>query len=185
MFGLFRKKPPQEAQPEEEPKALPEPKPETEESADDKVLKDAVEAMLVEQASAEVEVPSESEPEPQAEPEPGPPMNVIGTDMRIGGSISTKSAVLVLGEIEGNVAGLSVTVEEDGVIRGDVAATDDVVVRGSVVGNMGVDGKLTITSTGRVEVGVKARAIAIEEGGELRGRCTMSSGASGLSAVSA
>lgn len=179
MFGLFRKKQPEETQPEEEPKALPEPSPDPQESAEDKVLKDAVEAMLVEQASSEVDAPAESEPEPRA------PMNVIGTDMRIAGSISSKSGVLVLGEVEGNVAGLTVTVEEDGVIKGDVAATDDVVVRGSVVGNMGVDGKLTITPTGTVEGGVKARSIAIEEGGELRGRCTMSTGASGLSAVSA
>ena len=181
MFGLFRKKQPEEAQPEEEPKALPEASPSPEESAEDKVLKDAVEAMLVEQASAEVEASTTPEPKP----EPGPPMNVIGADMRIAGSISTKSAVLVLGEIEGNVAGTTVTVEEDGVIKGDVAAADDVVVRGSVVGDMGVDGKLTITPTGTVEGGVKARSIAIEEGGELRGRCTMSRGASGLSAVSA
>lgn len=180
MFGLFRKKP-QEAQPEEEPKALPEPSPEPRESDEDKVLKDAVEAMLVEQASAEVEAPATPEPEP----EPEPRMNVIGTDMRIAGSISSKSGVLVLGEIEGNVAGVTVTVEADGVIKGDVAASDDVVVRGSVVGNMGVDGKLTITPTGTVEGGVNARSIAIEEGGELRGRCTMSRGASGLSAVSA
>ncbi|MCR9164904.1 MAG: polymer-forming cytoskeletal protein [Nannocystaceae bacterium] len=167
MFGLFRKKQPQEAQTEEEPKALPEPSSTPSESAEDKVLKDAVEAMLVEQASAEVEAPAPSAPEP------GPATNVIGADMHIAGSLASTSAIVVLGEIEGNVAGTAVTVEEDGAIKGDIAATADVTIRGSVVGNLGVDGKLTISPTGRVEGGVEARAIAIDEGGELRGRCMM------------
>lgn len=134
--------------------------------------------MLVEQAQSE-------DPTPEPEPEPGPPMNVIGADTKIGGSLSTQSAVLVLGEIEGDVSAVTVTVEEDGVVRGDVTTKEDVTVRGKVFGNMAVDGKLTITATGSVAGGVKARAIAIEEGGELRGRCSMSGDSSGLSVVSA
>jgi len=180
MFEFFRRKNPEETQPEGEQKALPEVSGEGSEehaadSEEDQVLKDAVEAMLVEQA----------QPDPTPEPEPGPALNVIGPDTKIGGSLSTQSAVLVLGEIEGNVGAVSVTVDEDGVIRGDVTTKEDAIVRGKIFGNMIVDGKLTIMPTGRVTGGVKARAIAIEEGGELHGRCSMTGGGSSLSVVSA
>ena len=177
MFEFFRRKNAQETQPEGEQKALPEASEEAgvADSEEDQVLKDAVEAMLVEQAR----------PDPAPAPKPGPPLNVVGPDTKIGGSLSTHSGVLVLGEIEGNVGAVSVTVDDDGVIRGDVTTKEDATVRGMIFGNMIVDGKLTITATGSVTGGVKARAIAIEEGGELRGRCSMTGGASNLSVVSA
>ncbi len=180
MFEFFRRKNAQEPTPDEEQKALPETTGDGEGTPDDEVLKDAVEAMLVSQADGEVD----DDPIPEPELEAGSSINVIGADTKIGGAIETQSPVHVLGEVEGNINCTSVTVDDDGIVRGDIVASGDVSIRGKVLGNMAVDGKLTITSKGSVTGSVKARAIAIEEGGELRGRCSMST-SSNLSVVSA
>lgn len=205
MFEFFRRKPDSNAEGESE--ASPEDAPDSSETGDSEV-KDAVEAMLREQAeaSAEMQIPdleadveldaaAKSEPEPDpgpkfesepiAKPKLGDSVNVIGSDTKITGDMSTKNPVLVLGEIEGDVEAESVTVEADGAIRGDVKTKNDVIVRGTIFGALVVEGKLTITSSGSVTGGVQAKAIAIEEGGELRGRCSMAAGSSSLSVVSA
>ena len=173
MFEFLRRKNAPAAEPDGETKALPEAA-EAEaaevENDDDKVLKGAVEAMLVDQA-----VP---EPEPDPEPEPKPDfgtVNVIGSDTRIDGSLSTRTEVHLLGEIDGDVECVSLTVEAEAGIRGDVTAARNVVIRGKVVGNLVVAGKLTITDTGSVAGIVKARSMTIDEGAELSGRCSMSS----------
>ncbi len=170
MFEFLRRKNAPAAEPDGETKALPEAaEAEAEavaENDDDKVLKGAVEAMLVDQA-----VP---EPEPEPEPDFGT-VNVIGSDTRIDGSLSTRTEVHLLGEIDGDVECVSLTVEAEAGIRGDVTAAQNVVIRGKVVGNLVVDGKLTITDTGSVAGIVRARSMTIDEGAELSGRCSMSS----------
>lgn len=162
MFEFLRRKNAPDPQPDGEVKALAEAPPE-DENADDKVLKGAVEAMLVDQAV----------PEPQAEPEPGPPMNVIGADTRVDGSVITRSAVRLLGEVDGDVECISVTIEEDAEIRGDVTAVEDVVVHGTIVGDLIVHGMLTVSATGRITGAVDARSITVAEGGMLCGHCSV------------
>jgi len=174
MFEFLRRKNTPAPEADGETKALPEategqaepPEPEPD---DDAVLRGAVEAMLVDQA-----VP---EPEPEPEPEPGG-INIIGPDTRIDGSLSTRTAVHLLGEIDGNVDCISLTVETEAGIRGDVTAAENVVVRGKIVGNLAVEGKLTVTETGSVAGLIRARSMTIDEGAELSGRCSMSSSAS-------
>ncbi len=171
MFEFLRRKNAPDPEPESETKALPaaEGADATEgdsEPENDNVLKGAVEAMLVDQAVSE----SESEPKPDFGT-----INVIGSDTRIDGSLSTRTAVHLLGEIDGNVDCISLTVEKDAGIRGDVTASESVVVHGKVVGNLVVDGKLTVTDTGSVAGLVRARSMEIDDGAELTGRCSLSS----------
>ncbi|MGH1342839.1 MAG: bactofilin family protein [Nannocystales bacterium] len=175
MFEFLRRKNAPTPEAEDETKALPaageagEAVESEAESEDDVVLKDAVEAMLVDQA-----VP---EPEPEPEPDFGT-VNVIGSDTRIDGSLTTRTEVHLLGKIDGDVECISLTVEADAGVHGDVTATQNVVVRGKVVGNLMVEGKLTITDTGSVAGVVQARSMTIDDGAELSGRCSMSSSAS-------
>lgn len=170
MFEFLRRKNTPAPETDGETKALPEATdggPDDEpEDEDDKVLKGAVEAMLVDQA-----VP---EPEPEPEPDFGT-VNVISSDTRIDGSLSTRAAVQLRGEIDGDVDCVSLTVEADAGIRGDVTATEDVVVHGKIVGNLAVQGKLTVTDTGSVAGIVRARSMTFDEGAQLSGRCSMSS----------
>lgn len=168
MFEFLRRKSAPAPEPDGETKALPAAAPETPAEADvDQVLKGAVEALLVDQATPESE--SESEPEPEPEPDFGT-VNVIDSGTRIDGSLTTMAPVHLLGEIDGAVECVSLTVEENAGIRGDVTAAENVVVRGKIVGELVVDGKLTITDTGSVEGIVRARSLEIDEGAELSGR---------------
>lgn len=162
MFEFLRRKSAPAPEPDGETKALPAAAAEASAEPDvDQVLKGAVEALLVDQAI----------PEPEAEPEPAfGTINVIGSGTRIDGSLTTVAPVHLLGEIDGAVQCVSLTVEENAGIRGDVTAAEDVVVRGKIVGELVVDGKLTITDTGSVEGIVRARSLEIDEGAELSGR---------------
>lgn len=164
MFEFLRRKNAPVPEPDGETKALPE-APAEDEGVDDSVLKGAVEAMLVDQAVTE----EERAPEIDS----GPPMNVIGADTRVEGSIVTRSVVRVLGEIDGDLECVAVTIEEDAEIRGDVTAVEDVVVHGTIVGDLVVHGKLTISATGRVTGRVDALSISVVDGAELHGHCSV------------
>ncbi len=98
---------------------------------------------------------------------------MICADTKVSGSMETRSPVVVAGVVDGDLTCGVLTLEEGGEIRGDVRANGDVVVRGTVTGNMDVDGKLTIAPTGRIQGDVSGHAIVIDDGGELRGRCSM------------
>ncbi len=174
MFEFLRRKNGPDPEPQGETKALPA-APAHSDPNDDEVLQGAVEAMLVDQAIPEPELDAEPEPEPQ--PVYGS-INVIGSDTRIDGSLSTQTSIHLLGEIEGNVECVSLTLEQGARIRGDVTAAKSVLVRGQIVGNLVVDGKLTVTDTGSVAGLVRARSMAIEEGAELLGHCSMAASAS-------
>lgn len=163
MFEFLRRKNDPAPEPDGETKALPAST--SSEPDEDSVLKGAVEAMLVDQA-----IP---EPLLEAEPERGT-VNIIGADTRIDGSLTTQAAVRLLGEIDGNVDCISLTVEAEAGVTGDVTAAQSVVVRGKIVGNLIVHGKLTITDTGVVAGVVKARSVAVDDGAKLLGRCSMS-----------
>jgi cytoskeletal protein CcmA (bactofilin family) len=176
MFEFLRRKNGPDPEPKGETKALPAAPAQSTEH-DDKVLQGAVEAMLVDQAIPEPELDAEPEPEPEPQPVYGS-INVIGSDTRIDGSLSTQTAIHLLGEIEGNVECVSLTLEQGARIRGDVTAAKSILVRGKIVGNLVVDGKLTVTDTGSVAGLVRARSMAIEEGAELLGHCSMASFAS-------
>lgn len=166
MFEFLRRKSAPAPEPDGETKALPAAAAEASAEPDvDQVLKGAVEALLVDQAIPE----PDAEPEPEPEPAFGT-INVIGSGTRIDGSMTTLAPVHLLGEIDGAVQCVSLTVEENAGIRGDVTAAEDVVVRGKIVGELVVDGKLTITDTGSVEGIVRARSLEIDEGAELSGR---------------
>lgn len=168
MFEFLRRKNAPAPEPDGEIKALNAAAPEAPDEPDvDQVLKGAVEALLVDEAIPEPEL--EAEPEREPEPDFGT-VNVIDSGTRIDGSLSTLAAVHLLGEIDGAVECVSLTVEEHAGVRGDVTAAADVVVRGKIVGDLLVDGKLTIAETGSVAGIVRARSLAIEEGAELSGR---------------
>jgi len=160
MFDFLRTKP---TSPESE--AFPEQQPE--EGGADSAVGMALQAALIEQA----EVEPEEEPEPEPESIAG--VTTIAADTTIGGSIETESPVLVLGVVGGDLTCGVLTVQSNGEVAGDVRAEGDVVVRGVVTGSIEARGKLTIASTGRVIGDVHAHAIVLDEGGELRGRCTM------------
>jgi cytoskeletal protein CcmA (bactofilin family) len=106
-----------------------------------------------------------------------PGYTYIGDGMEIKGSVSTASSLAVAGFIEGDVnsAG-NVQVYADAVIQGSVSA-QGVTVAGTIEGNVTASGRLHIGKTGKVTGDVEVKALQVEEGGALLGRCKMTGGA--------
>ncbi|OCT11161.1 hypothetical protein A8709_05625 [Paenibacillus pectinilyticus] len=106
-------------------------------------------------------------------------MNPNTTDTLIGegtsfeGRIKSEASIRIEGGITGDIdcAG-DVIIGEHGVVKSNIAARD-VVLAGSVQGNITTKGKLTITSTGSLHGNISAASFIIEEGGVFQGSSKM------------
>ncbi|HMF43493.1 MAG TPA: polymer-forming cytoskeletal protein [Polyangia bacterium] len=99
--------------------------------------------------------------------------NIIGRSCTIRGDLAAEGAFRVDGTIDGSVEShASVVVGEAGVIRGGVRGTD-VVIAGTVQGDVICDGHLEILAKGTVEGDIEAKSMRIETGGIFRGTSRM------------
>jgi cytoskeletal protein CcmA (bactofilin family) len=99
--------------------------------------------------------------------------NVIGRTCLIRGDLAAEGAFRIDGTIEGSVdSHASVTVGESGVVRGGVRGSD-VVIAGTVQGDVTCSGHLEILATGKVEGDIAARSMRIETGGVFCGTSRM------------
>ena len=99
--------------------------------------------------------------------------NVLGRSCTLRGDLSADGAFRIDGTIEGSVESrAAVVVGESGVVRGGVRGTD-VVVAGSVIGDVVCSGHLEILAKGRIEGDISARSMRIETGGVFRGTSSM------------
>jgi cytoskeletal protein CcmA (bactofilin family) len=108
-------------------------------------------------------------------------MNPNTTDTLIGegttfeGRIKSEASIRIEGGITGDIecAG-DVIIGEHGVVKSNITARD-VVLAGSMQGNIITKGKLTITSTGSLQGNISSASIIIEEGGLFQGNSKMES----------
>ena len=99
--------------------------------------------------------------------------NIIGRSCTIRGDLAADGAFRIDGTIEGSVdSHASVTVGESGVVRGGVRGSD-VVIAGTVQGDVTCTGHLEILATGKVEGDIAARSMRIETGGVFCGTSRM------------
>jgi len=99
--------------------------------------------------------------------------NVIGRTCLIRGDLAAEGAFRIDGTIEGSVEShASVTVGEAGVVRGCVRGSD-VVIAGTVQGDVTCSGHLEILAKGKVEGDIEARSMRIETGGVFCGTSRM------------
>ena len=97
---------------------------------------------------------------------------VIGTDTVIQGTVSSKGSLRVDGKIEGGITEAdSVVIGETGDVQGDVAARA-VVVGGKVIGNITAS-SIEILTEASIHGDIKTAALAISEGANFEGNCTM------------
>ncbi len=114
-------------------------------------------------------------PEPEAAPEPVPEpcANVISDDARINGSILAVRDLEIAGIVRGDIECHGrVEIREGGEVHGHVVARE-LVIAGLVEGDVDVAGRLGIASTGRLHGDASARTVAIDEGAEVTGSCSM------------
>ena len=99
--------------------------------------------------------------------------NVLGTSIVVRGDLSASGGFRIDGTVEGNVESkAAIVVGESGTVRGDVRGTD-VVVAGTVIGNLTCSGHLEIMAKGRIEGDIDAKSVRIETGGVFRGTSHM------------
>jgi cytoskeletal protein CcmA (bactofilin family) len=99
--------------------------------------------------------------------------NVLGRSCVVRGDLSAEGAFRIDGTIEGSVESrAAVVVGESGIVRGAVRGTD-VVVAGTVIGDVTCSGHLEILAKGRIEGDIAARSMRIETGGVFRGTSRM------------
>jgi cytoskeletal protein CcmA (bactofilin family) len=107
--------------------------------------------------------------------------NVLGRSCTVRGDLSAEGAFRIDGTVEGSVESqAAVVVGESGVVRGGVRGTD-VVVAGTVIGDVVCSGHLEILAKGRIEGDISAKSMRIETGGVFRGTSSMGEGASAAS----
>src|SRR5882762_6164464 len=95
--------------------------------------------------------------------------NVLGQSLTIRGDLNADGGFRIDGNVEGNVESKSaIVVGESGVVRGDVRGTD-IVVAGTIQGNVTSTGHLEILAKGRIEGEIAAKSVHIETGGIFRG----------------
>jgi cytoskeletal protein CcmA (bactofilin family) len=106
--------------------------------------------------------------------------NVLGRSCLIRGDLTAEGAFRIDGTIEGSVESRgAVIVGETGVVRGSVRGTD-IVVAGTVEGNVTCSGHLEILAKGKVDGDIDARSVRIETGGVFCGTSRMGDQASAL-----
>lgn len=99
--------------------------------------------------------------------------NVLGRSCVIRGDLSADGAFRIDGTVEGSVESrAAVVVGEGGVVRGGVRGTD-VVVAGTVIGDVTCSGHLEILAKARIEGDISAQSMRIETGGVFRGTSRM------------
>ena len=113
--------------------------------------------------------PAASAP-PRPAPQAVPRQNAtIGASMHIKGEISTREELLVDGEVEGALESHSLlTVGHNGKVRANIKARE-VVVFGTVRGNVEVTGKIAIREQGSLVGDIKAAGISIDDGAYFKG----------------
>lgn len=98
---------------------------------------------------------------------------IIGDNAKIEGVITTMDSTRVDGNLEGKILSeSSVIVGESGTVRGDILAVE-ILVAGTVYGNLTAKEKIELTSTGRVLGDMVTKTLVIDEGASFKGNCTM------------
>ena len=93
----------------------------------------------------------------------------IGRSMRIKGEIHTREELMVDGEVEGVMESESLlTVGPNGKVKANIKARE-VVIFGSVHGNVEVTGKIAIREQGSLIGNIKSAGISIDDGAYFKG----------------
>jgi cytoskeletal protein CcmA (bactofilin family) len=98
---------------------------------------------------------------------------LIGEGTVFEGRIKSEASVRIEGQITGDIECTGdVTVGEKGVVRSNISARD-VILAGTIHGNVITKGKLTITGTGSLHGNTSAASFIIDEGGVFQGNSKM------------
>jgi cytoskeletal protein CcmA (bactofilin family) len=109
---------------------------------------------------------------------------VLSNQIKLEGRLQSTSNIRFDGEMNGDLTTEGdLSVGEGGRVKGNVGGRN-VVVRGSIQGNVNTTGRLEILATGKVFGDIVVGSLIIDEGGILRGKSAVHSEESAASTVS-
>lgn len=98
---------------------------------------------------------------------------IIGNNSKIEGILTASESTRIDGLLEGKIVSeSSVIVGESGTVSGDITAVE-ILVAGTVYGNLIAKERIEMTSTGRVLGDLVTKTLVIDEGASFKGNCTM------------
>ncbi|HHW01380.1 MAG TPA: polymer-forming cytoskeletal protein [Thermoanaerobacterales bacterium] len=98
---------------------------------------------------------------------------ILGSGTEFNGKIKAAGILRIEGKVEGEIESTGdVIITENGVVNADIKARH-AVIAGTYSGNVWLEGKIEIRSTGKVIGDIKVASIVIEDGGLLEGKCEM------------
>lgn len=114
--------------------------------------------------------PMSSMPQARFEPENRGGSAAVGKAVKIAGQIHTKEDLYVDGEVEGTIEAMEhkLTIGPNGIVKATVRARD-VVVLGSITGNVEATDKLEIRKDAKLVGDIKTARIIIEDGAYFKG----------------
>ena len=96
----------------------------------------------------------------------GKTKSVLVSDVKIKGNITGKEAIIIDGEVIGNINAELVETSENSNIKGNIASKN-ALIGGKIKGNINSD-KVHIRNTADVEGEIKQKTLSIEEGSVLK-----------------
>jgi cytoskeletal protein CcmA (bactofilin family) len=122
-------------------------------------------------------------PVESVKPQEGGSKLIVGPDIKLKGvEITDCDTLVVEGRVEATMDSRVIQIAENGVFQGNVGI-DVADIRGRFEGELTARKQLIIRSTGRVTGTIRYGKITIEDGGELSGQISSSSGAKPVAAV--
>lgn len=100
--------------------------------------------------------------------------SILAADLKITGDIRSSGSVELLGEVDGTLQATSLVIGGDGVMTGDISATE-VEVKGRHSGRVASQ-TFTLRSTADVKADIGYTTLVIESGAQIEGRFTLNKG---------
>ena len=99
--------------------------------------------------------------------------SILSKDIEINGDINISGDILIYGKVYGNINSTGVINTAKGsIIEGHITAKT-IFVSGVVNGNLDIENKVVIESSGTLNGNIKASIITIQEGANFDGMCNM------------
>ena len=104
---------------------------------------------------------------------PSGPGTVVGSNVKLTGTLKDDNDIIVHGKIEGEViSDKTVTIAENAIVKGPVTA-QVISVAGKIKGSITAAEKLEILPNGKIYGSITAKDLSIRSGAIFVGKCTM------------
>ena len=99
--------------------------------------------------------------------------SIMSKDIEINGDINISGDVLIYGKVYGNINSTGIINTAKGSIVDGHITAKTIFISGTINGNLDIENKVVIESSGTLNGNIKASIITIEEGANFDGMCNM------------